>query len=164
MNHAPPIRGHEPLRNRVGTGFVEGFDGHFLNADFHPNTGGHEPAVKLQGVEHAAAYGAPANHTEVRLLHEGQSMQKAGWVPQFKKRAASPRGRSRLCLETCYLSSIQLVSRSNHNRTNSQHLEQFTPVTVQRMFYEDWTPYSGPLRRFNQKSKIRYPNSSLQAF
>src|ERR1035441_1850690 len=67
---ALPVRGHAGSRDRVRARLVEGLHGDFAEVYLHANAGGHQGAEELEGVKHAAAHGAAANHSQIYLLHK----------------------------------------------------------------------------------------------
>ncbi len=66
---ALPIGRHAGLRNLVRARFVEGFHGHLAHIDLYADARGHQAAVELEGVKHAAAHGPAADHSQIHLLH-----------------------------------------------------------------------------------------------
>ncbi len=67
-----PVGCHQVCRDRVGARFIECLHGYFREAEPGADARSHEAAVELQGVKHAAAHGAAANHAEIYLLHNGR--------------------------------------------------------------------------------------------
>src|SRR5579864_6613874 len=67
-----PIEGHQGGGDDIGPGLVEGFHSDPGQPDLHADPRSHEPTVTLQGMKHAAAHGAAANHSKVYLLHIGR--------------------------------------------------------------------------------------------
>src|ERR1035437_2965504 len=69
---ALPVHAHAGLRDLIGTRLVEGFHGNLAHVDLDPDARGHEVAVKLEGVKHAATHGPATDHSEIHLLHSGR--------------------------------------------------------------------------------------------
>ena len=69
VDDALPVGRHERTRDRIRPRFVERLHGDLADGDFHADARGHEAAVELERVKHAAAHGAAANHAKVDLLH-----------------------------------------------------------------------------------------------
>jgi hypothetical protein len=60
--------------------FLEGFNRDFAQGNFNAEPGGHQVAVLLERMKHAAANGSAANHSKIHLLHRAQrlSVNRAG--------------------------------------------------------------------------------------
>ena len=78
VDDALPVGGHQRTRDGIRARFVEGLHRDFADGDLDADARGHEVAVELKGVKHAAAHGAAANHSEVHLLH-GSAQLAAKW-------------------------------------------------------------------------------------
>src|ERR1039457_3396873 len=72
VDDALPVGRHERTRNRVRSRLVEGLHGDLADVDLDADARGHEAAVELERVKHAAAHGAAANHAKVYLLHRNK--------------------------------------------------------------------------------------------
>ena len=64
-----PVGRHQRARDFVRREFVERLDGDFADGDLDAEARGHERAIVLQRVKHAAAHRAAADHAEIDLLH-----------------------------------------------------------------------------------------------
>jgi len=70
VDDALPVQRHERTRDLIRSRFIERLHGDLADGDFDADARGHEAAVELERVKHAAAHGAAANHAKVDLSHK----------------------------------------------------------------------------------------------
>jgi hypothetical protein len=70
LHDLAPVQRQDRLLDGIGTRFVERLDRDFHDAEPDSDPGGDEVRVLLEGVKHAAAHGAAADHADVDLFHK----------------------------------------------------------------------------------------------
>ena len=83
VDDALPVGGHAATRNRVRTRFVERLHGDLADVDLYADARGHEAAIELERVKHAAAHRAAADHSEIYLLHRSAKLAAKRSKGQF---------------------------------------------------------------------------------
>ena len=83
VDDALPVQRHERTWDLIRPRFVERLHGDLADGDFHADARGHEAAVELERVKHAAAHGAAANHAKIHLLHRGAKLAAKPGRGQF---------------------------------------------------------------------------------